>query len=630
MFNYLTLPPALSGWLQKHPRVYWARTREDLIGKVLPPHTDSGTVSLEGCKQGRSEAQTYPEVTLVRCTNGYSINFLDPNMRKRDSRGLLVGDRLPTNQPRFEEKTGTSFDLLRSETLEWLFNQEINLSLHPLGGFFKPTSLTTLLIAPASCAFFSASMADLQGLLTLEELQKTGKRVATVLYLAPPFRHTHFSGQQMVVHHRLPELYEIFAYHLYPGLSSKNGMYGPLTSAPENRDTLLLRGSVVQVETPYDSVTTLMHEGPGGSGKSEMLEYPQRTEDGRLLLGENALTLERRYLPLPRGCVLHPLADDMAVSPLIPESGQTRTTVADAEKSWFIRLDHITEYGSDPLLEKTTIHPQKPLLFYNLRGREQATCLIWEHIRDEQGKICDNPRVILPRDIVNSRHDSSCEVHLRNFGLQTPLCTSTLPTYGVLGFLHLLPPALAWLWRILSPCRGVSAFGFRGEGLVSEGVGSFGPFSPSNNAEQADRILQHILVAPHTRFSLTPNQYVGAWKVGFMPQWVAREYLARRGMAPFKDAHLEKARCSLLGYTLKTMQIEGSSLPGYLLQVHEQPEVGDEGYALGAQIIENFFKTSLETYLKSGLSALGKSIVECCLDGGSIEDYEKLAGKCAA
>ncbi len=49
---------------------------------------------------------------------------------------------------------------------------------------------------------------------------------------------------------------------------------------------------------PYDNVVTLMHEGASGSGKSEMLEPAHREPDGRLLLGENLLTGEKRYLEI--------------------------------------------------------------------------------------------------------------------------------------------------------------------------------------------------------------------------------------------------------------------------------------------------------------------------------------------
>jgi hypothetical protein len=45
-----------------------------------------------------------------------------------------------------------------------------------------------------------------------------------------------------------------------------------------------------------------------------------------------------------------------------------------------------------------------------------------------------------------------------------------------------------------------------------------------------------------------PNQYIGAWKVGFMAEWIAREYLARRGSAKFAREQVGEAICPLLGY----------------------------------------------------------------------------------
>jgi Zn-finger nucleic acid-binding protein len=48
------------------------------------------------------------------------------------------------------------------------------------------------------------------------------------------------------------------------------------------------------------------------------------------------------------------------------------------------------------------------------------------------------------------------------------------------------------------------------------------------------------------RYVLIPNQHIGAWEVGFMPQWITREYLARRGGARFGAGRLKPpaARCS--------------------------------------------------------------------------------------
>ena len=59
-----------------------------------------------------------------------------------------------------------------------------------------------------------------------------------------------------------------------------------------------------------------------------------------------------------------------------------KLVVKDAENGWFLRINHTTEYGTDPHYEKLTIHPKEPLIFLNLRGVPGSTCLIWEHTMD--------------------------------------------------------------------------------------------------------------------------------------------------------------------------------------------------------------------------------------------------------
>ena len=77
--------------------------------------------------------------------------------------------------------------------------------------------------------------------------------------------------------------------------------------------------------------------------------------------------------------------------------------------------------------------------------------------------------------------DGPIEIDYRSFGLRTPPCTKENPSYGIFGMLHILPPALAWLWRLVAP-RGFGNPSITGEGkdsfkLQSEGVGSFWPFA---------------------------------------------------------------------------------------------------------------------------------------------------------
>jgi hypothetical protein len=109
-----------------------------------------------------------------------------------------------------------------------------------------------------------------------------------------------------------------------------------------------------------------------------------------------------------------------------------------------------------------------------------------------------------------------------------------------------------------------------------------------------------------------------------MPQWLMRDYLARRGMAPFHSDQLAPSRCPLLGYALQNMRIEGAMIHHWFLEVDTQPEVGPEAYDEGARILTEFFHRQLKKFLHPELDPDGRKIVECCLDGGSVEQYESL------
>jgi hypothetical protein len=298
--------------------------------------------------------------------------------------------------------------------------------------------------------------------------------------------------------------------------------------------------------------------------------------------------------------------------------------VYDAEQAWFVRVDHIRRYGTDPHLEELVVHAKEPLVFLNLQGVPDATCLIWEHTEDSPGVPCPNPRVILPRRMVPNVLNETVDVMIRNFGVRMPPCTAALPTYGIMGYLHIIPPALAWLWRLVAP-RGYANPSITGStGLASEGVGSYWPFATGRIVDHANLLLRQIRETPKVRYTLTPNQHVGAWAVSFMPGWIAREYLGRRGIAKFPADRLQPTRCPLLGYTLRTMQVEGTVVPTWLLRVDEQSDVGVEGYNKGAAILEHFFFAELEKFLQPGLDDLGREIIECCMRQGRAEDYEKL------
>jgi hypothetical protein len=322
------------------------------------------------------------------------------------------------------------------------------------------------------------------------------------------------------------------------------------------------------------------------------------------------------------------VADDMALCHPSLQRPDGRLWAADAEKAWFIRLNHIQRYGVDPILEECTIHASKPLLFLNIDAAPGSTALIWDHVLDSPGVPCPNPRVVLPREVMPKVVDGPVSIDIRGFGVRTPPCTSERPSYGIIGLFHLLPPALAWLWRLVAPrgyanpsvtdSRGASS---PSDEMSSEGVGSYWPFATGQRVQHANLILKQIIDTPRTRYILCPNQHIGAWQVGFMPQWIAREYLARRGEAKFHEDQIHPARCPLLGWALNTIMVEGQTIGSWFMRVETQPEVGPKGYDNGARVLEEFFHKELEAYLEPGLQPLGRKIIDCCLQGGSVEDY---------
>jgi len=561
------------------------------------------------------------EATVARCKNGAAVNYTTEYMRRRDPDCMVVADEGPTDKPRFSDRFGTSFEALRTETFKWLKKQ--NLIVMPFTPGQETTGYYGLLVAPDNAGFFAAGLGDIQGMIPASEVP-TDFAPKTVIYLAPPFRHTHFDGKQVVVHNRLGNMHEIFSYNLYPGPSAKKGVYGALLNIGEKEGWLTLHGSTVQVVTPYDNVVNIMHEGASGSGKSEMLEHVHRMEDGRLLLGHNILTGEERRLTLNQACALHPVTDDMALCHPSLQKKHHKLVITDAENAWFLRVNHIDHYGTDPYLEKLCVHPKEPLIFLNLDGIPGATCLLWEHTQDRPGQPCPNPRVIMPRRLVPGVVNGAVVIDIRSFGVRTPPCTREKATYGILGYLHILPPSLAWLWRLVAP-RGHSNPSIVGTiGMMSEGVGSYWPFATGRRVVQANLLLRQIKNTPGTRYTLSPNQHIGAWWVGFMPQWIAREYLARRGSARFRPEQITPARCPLLGYAMHSMQIEGTIIPQWLLEVNTQPEVEADGYDAGAKILYDFFRRELPKFMEPDLDPLGKQIITCCMDVGTVEDYERL------
>lgn len=563
------------------------------------------------------------EATVSRVRNGLSVNYPDPYMRRRDPDAVLIADDLPTDKSQFKERYGAEFTEVRQQTFDWLKTRE--LIVVPFVAGKTNMGADALVIAPANCGFFAFGLALLQGSIDLKDLSPNFSPKA-VIYVAPVFRHTHFNGKQLVVHNRREEMHELFAYNLYPGPSAKKGVYGVLINLGEKEGWVTAHCATVQVVTPYDNTVTIMHEGASGGGKSEMLETVHREPDGLLLLGRNVVTGEKKFHAIPRTCDLRPVTDDMAICHSSLQKGD-KLTLTDAEEGWFVRVNHINTYGKDLNLEKLTAHPPEPLLFLNIDAVPDSRALIWEHTMDAPGKPCPNPRVVIPRRIVPNIVNGPVNVDIRSMGIRVPPCTKRRPTYGIVGMFHILPPALAWLWRLVAPRGYANPSIVTEEGLNSEGVGSYWPFATGRRVDQANLLLKQFIETPEVRYILTPNQHIGAWETGFMPQWIAREYLARRGNARFNSEQVQPSRSPLLGYALNTLNVEGSTINTWFLRVETQPEVGEQAYDKGAAILTEFFKKTLQDFLVPDLSSLGKKIIDCCLSDGTTKDYEALMGE---
>ena len=612
LFERFTLPDELREVIYNSPSVIIPTSKEVLFELIFGnEHTDKIEVTYD--VQGRS----IKEAEVVRCKNGAAVNFPEDYMRRRDPDCMRIGDDLPTDKPRFEEVYGYEFSDLRRVTLDWLTRQELVLVPFKSGGY--DYGYDSVLICPRNAAFFAFAMSQLQAFVDIRQVQHFTPRA--VVYVAPPFRHTRFGGKQVVVHCRSEELHEVFSYNLYPGPSAKKGIYSVLIDIGEREGWVTAHASAARIITPYENEMVMMHEGASGGGKSELLQDVMRASDGRVLLGVELSTGEERYISMSDTCTIEPVADDMAMCPPSIQKGNGKLCITDGEDGWFVRVDGIKEYGCDPMYEKIAIQSKEPLMFLNLQAVPRATCLPWEHIPDSNGQPCPNPRIIVPRRMISNVVNEPVAVDVRSFGVRMPPATAERPTYGIMGLMHIVPPALAWLWRLVAPRGFKNPSVTGGTPLASEGVGSYWPFATGKRVTQANLLLEQIISCPRTRYVLIPNQHIGNFRVGFAAEWISREYLARRGGVTMKMDRLTPARCPLLGFALKDMKVDGQHISAKFLRPETQEALGEEGYDKGAEILYGFFDKVLSVYDTEDLHPVGRQILECFRNHGSVEDY---------
>ncbi|MGM0462418.1 MAG: DUF4914 family protein [Fibrobacterota bacterium] len=618
MIGSLSLPADVTALLEAAPSVITPSTRQELLELALGGRDSAGmTVSYDVPGKGMVD-EAYTE----KRSNGIAVNYFESYMRRRDPECMVIGDELPTDKTTYAERFNAPFSDMRAKTFEWLSGQDLCLTAFYLGKpFSQGKQYGGVLIAPRNAGFFIGGLADLQGLVPLDEVDGDFV-VRSVMFVAPPFRHTDFGGKQVVVHNRHGEMHEIFSYNLYPGPSAKKGVYGALLTIGEREDWLTLHASTVQAENSQKT-TVIMHEGASGAGKSEMLEQPHRNRDGHLVIGKNLVSGEVLTADMDNQDVLRPLTDDMAMCHPRHGESEGRLTACDAEEAWFLRVDHVTEEGIDPHMEELTLKCPEPLIFLNLKSFKGEPIKVWEHTEDEPGVPCPNPRVIMPRNCVPGVLRDSVDVDVRNFGLRAPATTRKNPSYGIVGMVHVLPPALAWIWRLVSPRGHANPSITAGKKLMqSEGVGSYWPFATGKKVTQANLLLRQMAAAPSLNYSLTPNQHVGAWKTGFMSEWLGRSVLSMADESFFARKECIPARCTLLGYTPRAASVGDFNIPEYLLRVEKQPEVGEETYDAGAAMLKNFFKEEVQQFMCKELDPAGQKIITLFLQDAPIEEFE--------
>lgn len=617
-FNRFVLPEDLTDAVTNCQWRCYPETKEQLQELCFGP-THSSRFDVTYTIPGKG---VFKEAEVVRCKNGPVVNFMEDYMRRRDPDCMCIGDDLPTDKPYFKDRFGYDFSKLRKETMDWFKDQSVILLPFRAGG--KHYGYDSLMVCPSNAAFFALSLANMQGFVGIHDISENYKPRA-IIYVAPPFRVTHFEGKQVVVHQRSEDLHEVFAYNLYPGPSAKKGVFSVLLDIGEHEGWITNHASAAMLETPYENEVVFMHEGASGGGKSEMLEEIHKEENGQILVGTHTVSGEKHYLTISETCKIHPIADDMVLAHKDMQNGSGHLVIADAEDGWFLRMDGDNYYGNSPMYERISIHPPEPLEFFNMDGVPGATCLIWEHVKESTGKPCSNPRVIIPREMIDNiiPGNEPVEVNIRSFGVRMPPSTVENPNYGIMGMVQFVPISLAWLWRLVCP-RGFKnpsiADSNAGSGLKAEGVGSYWPFATGQKITQANLLLHQMMNTQATLNVLIPNQYIGAYHIGFAGEWLVREYLARRtGNVRMKD--LVEARCPLFGYSLADMKIDGQHIRRTFLRPELQSKVGFDGYDAGAKILTDFIKEQIAPFNTNGLNPIGRNIIELAMNDAPLEEY---------
>lgn len=145
MINRFVLPEDLKQALDSAEKIIFPKTKAQLVELCYGPNGAARfNVSYD-----ISEKESYVEADVVRCKNGPSVNFTDAYMRRRDPDCMYIGDKLPTDKPKFEDRWGYKFSQLRQETMDWISHQELVVMPFMMGS--KLHGYESLVVAPGKC-----------------------------------------------------------------------------------------------------------------------------------------------------------------------------------------------------------------------------------------------------------------------------------------------------------------------------------------------------------------------------------------------------------------------------------------------------------------------------------------------
>lgn len=588
------LPTELNDFIHNLPKVDFECDASSLLKDV----------NLKGDQTYEIKENTHTEMTFDLVSNGLAFHYPEEILRHRCTHHVLNKQELTNGE-----------DLIK--TFEQNFSDEELIGAYVrLGQFASPYVGLVLLPKKYRLLLYVIQSIGL-GLVSEQELVDfQPPRFVGASFILPSARNVLFNGVPSIIESFKGPVKVQYIASSYVG-AIKKALHSLLISSLVSQGGFASQASVVSVKNPYDSKMVFMFEGPSGSGKSEMYRQMKRSEDGTIAIGFNRVTRDKLSIPMTLMSKIRPIADDLIIQNT--ESSKKRLKVKDAEGGWYISVKDILKYGDNPPMESISFNPSNSLIYGNITSYPQADVLIWNH--QKSLKYSANPRVVVPKRIIAKSLNKEVSVDVRLLGVPTTTCNDNYKGSGVLGFAHLLPPALAWLWRLVCPMSCANGK------LVSGGLLGMTNFVTDNHFTIANRLLKEIKKRDKISYLLTPSGYIGAWNIGYMPQLLMREYISRRGNCNFSEDQFQPAMNSLFGFEMYQMTLEGIRIPSKLLLPYKQDNMSVETYEEGINDYYIIFKEILSSYLSDALDPLGIKIIETFLSEGTIEDFIDLIPK---